>query len=322
MATVLDFEEPIAELENKVEQLQEFSRTHDVDVTSGVELLQQRIEQTKRKIFDELTPMQRVRLARHPDRPYPQDYVQRIFTDFLELHGDRRYADDGAIFGGFAKLDDQRVMVIGTRKGRNLKDNVWCNFGCAHPEGYRKALRLMRIADKAGVPVVSLIDTPGAYPGVEAEERHIAESIALNLREMFRLNVPIVVTVVGEGGSGGALGIGVGDKLLIMQHAYYSVITPEGCAAILWRDSKKAENAAEALKLTSSALKERGLVHQIVPEPLGGAHRQPEEAAENLKEYLKNSLDDLSGKDISELRQNRYKQFRHVGAFQTAENTA
>ena len=260
MAVHLDFEKPIAELEQKVADLREFSRRHDVDVSHGIALLEARLDETRRRVFSNLTAWERVQLARHPERPYPQDYVKRLATDFLELNGDRRYADDRAILGGFGKIDGRPMLLLGTRKGRNLKENVEFNFGCAHPEGYRKALRLMQLADKAGLPIVIFIDTPGAYPGIGAEERHIGEAIAVNLREMFRLRVPIIAVVVGEGGSGGALGIGVGNRVMILENAYYSVITPEGCAAILWRESNAAARAAEALKLTSADLKAMGLV--------------------------------------------------------------
>jgi acetyl-CoA carboxylase carboxyl transferase subunit alpha len=316
MPSVLEFEKPIAELEKKVEELRQFSKTHDVDVTHGVQLLEERIEEAKQRIFANLTPWQRVQLARHPDRPYPRDYIQRLFTDFLELHGDRRFADDRAIIGGFARLDDLPVMLIATQKGRSLKENVAVNFGSAHPEGYRKAMRLMHLADKAGVPIISLIDTPGAYPGIGAEERHIAEAIAVNLRDMFTLKVPIVAAVVGEGGSGGALGIGVGNRVLILENAYYSVITPEGCAAILWRDGEATAKAAEALRLTSADLARLGVVDEVIPEPLGGAHRNVEAVADALREALKRHLDELGKLSPKELCVQRYERFRAMGVFQ------
>lgn len=316
MATVLDFEKPIFELEKKINELREFSSSHEVDVGHGIELLEKRIEETRAKIFSGLTPWQRVQLARHPERPYPTDYIERIFTDFLEFHGDRRFSDDQAIIGGFAKLDGKPVMLIGTRKGRNLKENVRVNFGSAHPEGYRKALRLMALADKARVPIISLVDTPGAYPGIGAEERHIAEAIAVNLREMFTFRVPMIITVVGEGGSGGALGIGVGNRVLIMENAYYSVITPEGCAAILWRDGAAAPKAAEALKITSSDLRNMGLVDEVVPEPVGGAHRDWDAAAESLGMALRKQLHELEKMSEEELCRQRYEKFRAMGEFQ------
>lgn len=319
MGATLDFEKPIFELEQKVAELQQFSKTHDVDVSHGVRLLEERIRETKQKVFANLSPWQRVQLARHPDRPYPADYVERLFTDFLELHGDRRYADDHAIMGGFAKLGGEPVMLIGTRKGRNLKENVRVNFGSAHPEGYRKALRLMQLAAKAQVPIIALIDTPGAYPGIGAEERHIGEAIAVNLREMFTLQVPIIVVVVGEGGSGGALGIGIGNRVLIMENAYYAVITPEGCAAILWRDGAATPRAAEALKLSSADLKAAGIVDEIVPEPLGGAHRDVDKAADMLGEALRRHLAELKAVDPNRLCAERYRKFRVMGVFSSAE---
>ncbi|MBN2451251.1 MAG: acetyl-CoA carboxylase carboxyltransferase subunit alpha [Lentisphaeria bacterium] len=316
MATRLDFEKPIIELETKVAELQEFSQRHDVDVSHGIALLKARIEETKERVFGSLTPWEQVQLARHPQRPYPMDYVKRMCTDFLELHGDRRFSDDRAIFGGFAKIDGRPVLVIGTRKGRELKENLDVNFGSAHPEGYRKALRLMRIADRARLPVLVLIDTPGAYPGIGAEERHIGEAIAVNLREMFRLRVPIVVLVTGEGGSGGALGIGVGNRVLIMQNAYYSVITPEGCAAILWRDGSATPRAAEALKLTSGDLIRLGVVDEVVPEPLGGAHRDWEAAATTVRDALLRHLDELVKLTPEQLMDQRYAKFRAMGVFE------
>ncbi|NLF16086.1 MAG: acetyl-CoA carboxylase carboxyltransferase subunit alpha [Lentisphaerae bacterium] len=316
MAVHLDFEKPIAELEQKVADLREFSRRHDVDVSHGIALLEARLDETRRRVFSNLTAWERVQLARHPERPYPQDYVKRLATDFLEFNGDRRYADDRAILGGFGKIDGRPMLLLGTRKGRNLKENVEFNFGCAHPEGYRKALRLMQLADKAGLPIVIFIDTPGAYPGIGAEERHIGEAIAVNLREMFRLRVPIIAVVVGEGGSGGALGIGVGNRVMILENAYYSVITPEGCAAILWRESNAAARAAEALKLTSADLKAMGLVDEVIPEPIGGAHRDWSATCEALRAAVLRSLDDLAGLSEQELRDQRYEKFRAMGVIE------
>jgi len=315
MAVSLEFEKPITELEEKIAQLEQFSKTHDVDVTHGVDILRQRIEETRQRVFANLTPWQRVLMARHPDRPFPRDYINRLFTDFLDLHGDRRYADDEAILGGFAKFGGRNVMVIGTQKGRELKEKVRYNFGSAHPEGYRKALRMMQIADKARVPILLLIDTPGAYPGIGAEERHIGEAIAVNLREMFNLHVPVVAAVVGEGGSGGALGIGVGNRVLILEYAYYSVITPEGCAAILWHDGARAPEAAEALKLTAGDLERLGIVDEVVPEPMGGAHRDADKAAALLGEALRKHLAEFDGLSSDELRIQRYEKFRSMGVF-------
>ena len=317
MATILDFEKTIHELEKKVEQLQEFSETHGVDVTQGITALEERIENARKNAFSKLNAWQRVQLARHPDRPYPRDYIQMLFSDFMELHGDRRYADDEAILGGFAKFKGRNVMLVGTQKGRDLKSNVRFNFGSAHPEGYRKALRIMEVADKAKVPIISLIDTPGAYPGIAAEERHIGEAIAVNIRDMFKLKVPVIVVVTGEGGSGGALGIGVGNRVLIMENAYYSVITPEGCAAILWRDGAKSAEAAEALRLTSADLKQLGIVDDVIPEPLGGAHRNVENAVAMLGSALEKHLKELEDVDPFELCKQRYEKFRGIGVYKT-----
>ena len=279
----LEFEKPIAELEAKLAEWESLSTSSHIDTADEVNALKAKIDAMKKKIYGSLTPWQRVQLARHPNRPYTLDYIERFCTDFLEFHGDRRYADDPAIVGGFAKIDNIPVMVIGTQKGRNTKDNVMRNFGCPHPEGYRKALRLMQVAEMARVPIITFIDTPGAFPGVASEERHIGEAIAVNLREMFSFTVPIICVVIGEGGSGGALAIGVGNKVMIMENAYYSVITPEGCAAILWKDRAYSAKAAEALKLTAADLLKLKLVDGIVEEPLGGAHKDYDAAAEKLK---------------------------------------
>src|SRR5580698_3254102 len=269
----LDFEKPIAELEEKLAELKKYSRANDINFDHEVRRMEGKIEETKRAIYESLTAWQRVQIARHPARPYSLDYLQLSFTNFIELHGDRRFAEDRAMPGGFATIGDHKCLVIGHQKGRELKENIKRNFGSANPEGYRKALRLMRLAEKFGLPFVSLIDTPGAYPGVGAEERHISEAIAVNLREMMVLKTPIVAVVIGEGGSGGALGIAVADRVLMMEHSYYSVISPEGCAAILWKHRKHAPEAAAALKLTAGDLLEMKLSDEIIPEPLGGAHR-------------------------------------------------
>ncbi|MCK5801502.1 MAG: acetyl-CoA carboxylase carboxyltransferase subunit alpha [Lentisphaeria bacterium] len=312
-AFALEFEKPILELEQKVEELREFSQQHDVDVSHGIHLLMERIDEAKAKVFSRLTPWQRVQLARHPKRPYPQDYIDRIFPGFLELHGDRQFADDKALFGGLANFGSRSCMVLGTRKGRELKENIRVNFGSAFPEGYRKARRLMKLAEKARVPIVSLIDTPGAFPGIASEERHVGEAIAVNLMEMFRLTVPVIVVILGEGGSGGALGIGIGNRVLIMENAYFSVISPEGCASILWRDGAMAEKAAEALKITSPELLELGLVDGIVPEPLGGAHVNHDKAAESLRLVLEKCFAELDGMDGEALRSQRAEKYRHMG---------
>src|SRR6516164_7245492 len=284
----LDFEKPVIELQNKLNDLRLHPEKHSLGISfeEEIQIIEKKLEETRRQIFLNLTPWQRVQLARHPKRPYTLDYFAKTFTDFQELHGDRLFADDHAMVCGFAKLGEHRVLVIGTQKGRDTKENILRNFGSAHPEGYRKALRLMRLADKFGLPIITLIDTAGAYPGVAAEERHIAEAIAVNLREMMVLEVPIIATVIGEGGSGGALGIGIADRVLILENAYYSVISPEGCAAILWKDRSAAGKAAQALKITAKDLFELKLVDKIVPEPLGGAHYDADKTASILKEHL------------------------------------
>lgn len=312
---VLEFEKPISELELKIKELESLSESNNIDVSEEITVLTKKLEETKKKVYSELTAWQRVQLARHPNRPYTLDYIERIFTDFVELHGDRRYAEDPAIVGGFAKLDGKPVMVIGTQKGRNIKENVHRNFGCPHPEGYRKAMRIMELADLANLPIITFIDTPGAFPGVASEERHVGEAIAVNLRDMFKLNVPILAIVIGEGGSGGALGIGIGNKILIMEHAYYSVITPEGCAAILWKDRTFSAKAAESLKLISSELLKLGLVDEIIPEPVGGAHYNYDKAAELLKKAILKNLKELSSKSPEVLKEGRYQRYRHIGRF-------
>jgi acetyl-CoA carboxylase carboxyl transferase subunit alpha len=313
--TVLDFERPIAELEAKIAEFESLGNSHSVDVDKEMVHLRNKIEEMKKTIYESLTPWQRVQLARHPDRPYLMDYINRVFTDFLEFHGDRRFSEDPAIVGGFAKLDGKPVLVIGTQKGRNIKENVFRNFGCPHPEGYRKALRLMQLAEKAKIPIITLIDTPGAFPGIASEERHIGEAIAVNLREMFEFPVPIVAAVIGEGGSGGALGIGVGNKILLLENAYYSVITPEGCAAILWKDRAFSAKAAESLRLTAKDLKELGIIDEIVREPLGGAHKDFDAAAEFLKKALKKNITDLEKLSPQEIKENRYQKYRKMGVF-------
>ena len=284
----LDFERPILELERKIEELRHI--TADKEVIKRLEI---ELEKKKSDTYQNLTPWQKVKIARHPNRPYTLDYIGMIFTDFYELHGDRLFGDDKALIAGLAKFDGDKVLVMGHQKGRDTKENLMRNFGCAHPEGYRKALRLMQLAQKFGVPIITLVDTPGAYPGVGAEERGQAQAIALNLREMSDIAVPIVVAVIGEGGSGGALGIGIGDRVCVMENAYYSVISPEGCAAILWKDSAKAESAAEALKLTAPELLKLGIIDDIILEPQGGAHRDPQISGKNLKAVLKKHLQEL-----------------------------
>src|SRR2546429_8115425 len=289
----LDFEKPILELERRLQELKAHSREHDVDLGSEVEAIEAKLRDTRRQVYGNLSAWQRVQIARHVQRPFALDYVERCFTGWTELHGDRLFADDKAMPSGLAMLDSRRCVVITHQKGRNTKENVMRNFGCAHPEGYRKALRLMRLAQKFKMPVISLIDTPGAFPGIGSEERHISEAIAVNLREMMNLRVPIIAAVIGEGGSGGALGIGVADRVLILENAYYSVISPEGCAAILWRDRAAAAKAAEALKITAKDLHDLGLVDEIIPEPLGGAHNDPAATAQTLKQHLLRHLKQL-----------------------------
>jgi len=313
----LDFEKPVIELQNKLDELRKHPETHSMDISfeEEIQLIEKKLEETRRQIFSNLNAWQRVQLARHPKRPYTLDYLKKTFTDFHELHGDRLFAEDRAMVGGFAKLGDHRVVVIGTQKGRDTKENILRNFGSAHPEGYRKALRLMRLAGKFGLPIITLIDTAGAYPGIGAEERHIAEAIAVNLREMTLFEVPIIAAIVGEGGSGGALGIGVADRVLILENAYYSVISPEGCAAILWEDRTAAPKAAEALKITARELLELGLVDEIVPEPVGGAHTNPDAAAENLKTHLLKHLNELGVLPVADRLKKRYEKFRAHGRF-------
>ena len=315
----LPFEKPVAALEAKLAELRAFSESHDIDLTRELEEMESKIAETRRQVFSSLTPWDEVQLARHPQRPYTLDYIQAMSTDFIELHGDRHYADDRAIVGGFAKLDAEKVMFIGLQKGRDVKSNVERNFGMAYPEGYRKALRLMKLAARFNRPIVTLVDTAGAYPGIGGEERHVAEAIAVNLRESILLPVPIVVVVIGEGGSGGALGIGVGDRILVMEHAYYSVISPEGCAAILWKDRAYASQAAELLHLTSSALLQDGLVDEIVAEPEGGAHRDAAAAAAALKRRILFNLLELKKLTAAELLERRYAKFRSMGVFQEGE---
>jgi acetyl-CoA carboxylase carboxyl transferase subunit alpha len=312
---LLDFEKPILELERRLQELKAHSREHDVDLDSEVEAIEAKLRETRRQVYGNLSAWQRVQIARHVQRPFALDYVERCFTGWTELHGDRHFADDKAMPSGLAMLDSQRCVVITHQKGRNTKENVMRNFGCAHPEGYRKALRLMQLAQKFNMPVISLIDTPGAFPGIGSEERHISEAIAVNLREMMNLRIPIIAAVIGEGGSGGALGIGVADRVLILENAYYSVISPEACSAILWRDRRHAPEAAEALKLTGQDLLKLNVVDEVVDEPEGGAHRDYETAATNLGTALRRNLEHLNATPVDELLKKRYKKFRELGNF-------
>lgn len=317
MKHYLDFEKPILDLQRKLEELRQHPETHSLGISFEEEIgqIEAKIEETRRHVFTNLTAWQRVQLARHPKRPFALDYARNTFTDFSELHGDRLFSDDRALVAGLASVGSHRVMVLGTQKGRDTKENILRNFGSAHPEGYRKALRLMRLADKFGLPIITLIDTAGAYPGVGAEERHIAEAIAVNLREMMLLAVPVIAVVIGEGGSGGALGIGVADKVLIMENAYYSVISPEGCAAILWKDRGAAPKAAEALKITAKDLFELKLVDEIIPEPFGGAHNNPQLIANTLKEHLIRHLECLKAMGATARLRTRYDKFRAFGHY-------
>lgn len=312
---ILDFEKPILDLMEQLEKLRKSSEESQMDVESEIRAIEAKIEETKKRIHDKLTPWQKVQLARHPQRPYSLDYIHFLFEDFQELHGDRLYRDDPAIIGGTAFFEGNPVMVIGQQKGRSTKENLFRNFGCPHPEGYRKALRLMKMAEKFRMPIFTFVDTPGAYPGIGAEERHVAEAIAVNIREMSDLEVPIITTIIGEGGSGGALGVAVADRVLILENAYYSVISPEGCAAILWKDRSHAPRAAEALQITADKLLEQNIVDEIVPEPLGGAHSDPQTAAANLREALRKNLKTLKNQNISELVEQRYAKFRRMGVF-------
>ena len=309
----LEFEKPIVELEKQLEELKKHSKLSSVDLDREVGAMENKIDETKREIYEKLTAWQKVQIARHTARPFALDYLKLAFSDFVELHGDRLFGDDEAMPCGFATIGEYRCAVVAHQKGRDTKENIRRNFGSAHPEGYRKALRIMRLAEKFHLPVLALIDTPGAYPGVGAEERHISESIAVNLSEMMLLRTPIVASVIGEGGSGGALGIGVADRVLMLENAYYSVISPEGCAAILWKHRSHAPEAAEALKLTAADLKELELIDEVIPEPLGGAHQDHALAAQNLRSALLAHLDQLSKKPIDTLLNERYEKFRKMG---------
>jgi acetyl-CoA carboxylase carboxyl transferase subunit alpha len=310
-----DFEKPIVELENKIKELREFSQAKQVDLSLEIEKLEDKLKNLKREIYSNLTPWQKVQIARHPQRPTTLDYIELLMKDFIELHGDRLYKDDKAIVSGLAKLDNFKLAVIGHQKGKDTKENIERNFGCAHPEGYRKAMRVMRLAERFSLPIVCFIDTPGAYPGIGAEERGQALAIAENIQGMFELRTPIIIIVIGEGGSGGALGIGVGDRILIMEYAYYSVISPEGCAAILWKDSKMAPQAAKVLRLTSQDLLSLGIVDEIIPEPEGGAHRNYQQAVFNLKQALIKNITYLSKFNLDALLSHRYAKYRGIGIF-------
>ncbi|MBN2865523.1 MAG: acetyl-CoA carboxylase carboxyltransferase subunit alpha [Thiotrichales bacterium] len=313
----LDFEQPIAELEAKIDELRHMDGG-GMDLIQEIASLEEKNKNMTESIFRNLTDVQIAQVARHPQRPYTSDYIKSIFTDFKELHGDRAFSDDWAIIAGLARIDGQPVMVIGQEKGRDTKEKIKRNFGMPRPEGYRKALRLMKTAERFGLPIVTFIDTPGAYPGIDAEERGQSEAIARNLIEMAELKVPVICTVIGEGGSGGALAIGVGDVTMMMQYSTYSVISPEGCASILWKNAANAKDAAEALGITAPRLNELGLVDQIIPEPMGGAHRNPQQAADNLKIALKVQLSQLAERPIEELLDARYQRYMSYGNFEDA----
>src|SRR3989338_1691812 len=313
--SILEFERPICELESKINELRSFSSDKNIALEPEIKKLTEKLEKMKREIYNNLTAWQRVQIARHPDRPYTLDYIRLMTTDFVELHGDRQFADDLALVAGFVQINGTKAMMIGHQKGRDTKENVMRNFGCAHPEGYRKAMRLMQLAEKFRLPIVILIDTPGAYPGVGAEERGQAQAIAENLRDMVQLKTPIVAPTTGEGGSGGALGVGIADRVCILQHAYYSVISPEGCASILWRNAVKAPQAAEALKITAEHLLKFGIVDEIVPEPLGGAHQDPLKMAATLKTVILKYIKELSILSQEELLTQRYNKFRKIGEY-------
>ena len=320
MAYYLEFEKPLEELETKIEELKRLSDGRELDITSEIKKLGKKANDLRSEIFSNVTPWQRTLMARHPERPYTLDYISMMAEDFVELHGDRRFGDDPAIVGGVGKIGGIPMIIIGHQKGRSTKERIYRNFGQPNPEGYRKALRLMKLAERFKRPVVTLIDTPGAYPGIGAEERGQAEAIATNLMEMARLKTPIIAIVIGEGGSGGALGLSVADKLAMLENSVYSVISPEGCAAILWRKNGELgpedfSRAAEALKLTATDLKGFKIIDDIIPEPLGGAHRDPEGVGKRISEYILKTLETLQGKPAAKLVEDRYKKIKKIGSF-------
>ena len=312
----LEFEKPLLELEKQLDDLMQSSKNSDLDFSAEIEAIENKIEMTKRDVYADLTPWQKVQMSRHPNRPYTMDYIERVFNDFEPMYGDRLFKEDAAIIGGPAEIEGKKVMVVGQQKGRNTEENLKRNFGCPNPEGYRKAMRLMKVAERFTMPVISIVDTPGAFPGIGAEERHVAEAIAVNLKEMATLNVPIIALVIGEGGSGGALGVAVADRVLILENAYYSVISPEGCAAILWKDRAFAADAAKALKLDAKELLNLGIVDQIVPEPTGGAHRNWDQMANMIRSTLSNEIFSLEKE--KNLVEKRYDKYRGMGKFLTA----
>ncbi len=320
MATVahLDFEKTIAEVEEQIGRLQTLARERGLDVSAELQSLERKLHTLKRDVYRNLTPIERVQVARHPRRPYTLDYLELVFTDFVELHGDRQFRDDASIVGGWARLDGESVMVVGHQKGRDMKENLRRNFGMPHPEGYRKALRLMKMAEKFNRPLITLIDTPGAYPGIGAEERGQAEAIARNLREMAALRIPTVAVVIGEGGSGGALAIGVTDRILMLENSVYSVISPEGCAAILWKSGTERDKAAEALKLTAADLRRLEVIDEVIPEPAGGAHSDWQSTAESFHRAVTRNLEELREIPIEELRRSRWEKYMGMGKWRKA----
>ena len=315
---VLEFEKPLRELARQLDELRQRSIETNVDLTTEIRAIEKKIEATRREIYSRLTPWQKVQIARHPRRPYALDYVRLLFEDFQELHGDRQFKDDQALIGGTAFFNGDAVMIVAQQKGRDPKERILRNFGMPQPEGYRKALRLMRMAEKFRIPLITFIDTPGAFPGIESEARHVSEAIAVNLSEMALLRTPSISVVVGEGGSGGALGVGVTNRVLIFENSYYSVISPEGCAASLWKDNAAAPLAAEALTVSADHLEKLGVVDEVIPEPLGGAHHDPAQAASALKYALQKHLNDLRALDTDALVATRYERFRHLGVYEEA----
>ena len=315
MAVVLEFEKPIIDIQNKIDELKKMSEASGLDMEKQIETFEKQAEDYKKELYSKLKPSQKLQIARHPERPKFLDYVDLMCENFVELHGDREGMDDRAIIGGLAKIDGKPVMIIGIQKGRNTKENLEYNFGMPQPQGYRKALRLMKHANKFNIPVVTLIDTPGAYPGIKAEETGQGAAIAVNLREMSKLSVPIVAIITGEGCSGGALGLGVADRVMMLEHAYYTVISPEGCASILWRDAAKFADAAEALKITAKDLLKFDIIDEEIAEPLGGAHTDYQKTADNMKKSIINAIKDLSKLSVDKLREQRYSKFRAMGKF-------
>lgn len=315
MSTILDFEKPIMEIQEKIEELKKISVESGMDLNKEIETFEQQADDYKKELYSNLKPAQKLQIARHPERPNFLDYVEHICTDFVELHGDRAGMDDRAIIGGLAKIDGKPVMIIGTMKGKSTKENLEYNFGMPQPQGYRKALRLFKHASKFNIPIVTLIDTPGAYPGISAEETGQGVAIAVNLRDMAKLNVPIIAIITGEGCSGGALGLAVADKVFLLEHAYYTVISPEGCASILWRDASRAGDAAEALKITAPDLMKFDIIDGAIKEPVGGAHKDYDFVCNEMKKTILESIDELSKLPVEELKNKRYDKFRKMGAF-------